>query len=310
MLHIHNGDSVAMTARRASLPGRHLPFRESLIAGPVPASLPQHEWIEQRARFLAESYDEKLLRVRNELLEQEQTLDDARHQDEVVLWFEHDLFCLVHFIYLLERLGKNRHLKMIWAPRPLGACEEEELWEYFNARSPVSPAMIRVAGEAWSAYTSDDATALNRFVNSPSNEFAFLSEGFRLQASRFPSVRNGLGEIERRAVEGIAEGANDFGSLFAHFDESPPRFGFGDGEFLRHLRRLATCAVPLLTITETQEKPARTLLALTPIGQDISSGKADFIELNNAGFWLGGSYLTRERLWRWDAERQEVIPSS
>ena len=28
--------------------------------------------------------------------------------------------------------------------------------------------------------------------------------------------------------------------------------------------------------------------------------KADFIELNNAGFWLGGAYLTREKMWRWD----------
>ena len=45
-------------------------------------------------------------------------------------------------------------------------------------------------------------------------------------------MRNGLGEIERRALEGIAEGATDFVSLFTHFDESPPRFGFGDSEAL------------------------------------------------------------------------------
>ncbi len=110
MLHIHNGDSVATTARRANLPGRHLPFRESMIAGPVRASLPQHEWIEERARFLADNYGEKLLRVRNELLEQEHAIDEARHEDEVVLWFEHDLFCLVHLLYLLNRLAKSRHL--------------------------------------------------------------------------------------------------------------------------------------------------------------------------------------------------------
>ncbi len=46
MIHIHNGDSVVVASRRANIPGRHVPFRESLIAGPVPAGLSQHDWIE------------------------------------------------------------------------------------------------------------------------------------------------------------------------------------------------------------------------------------------------------------------------
>src|SRR5438067_5613068 len=265
MLHIHNGDSVATTARRANLPGRHLPFRESLIAGPVAAALPAHDWIESRARFLAESYDENLLRVRNDLLNQEKTLDAARHEDEVILWFEHDLFCLIHFIYLLRRLTKSRHLTMIWSPSPLGAADESELLDFYNSRGAVPQPMLRAAAEAWGAYTSADAMVLNQFLGSSAGEFAFLNDGFRLHASRFPSVRNGLGEVEKRALEGIAAGAHDFVALFTRFDQSPPRFGFGDGEFLRHLRRMATCAVPMITITESEEKPARTLLALTAV---------------------------------------------
>ncbi len=309
MLHIHNGDSVATTARRANLPGRHLPFRESMIAGPVRASLPQHEWIEERARFLADNYGEKLLRVRNELLEQEHAIDEARHEDEVVLWFEHDLFCLVHLLYLLNRLSKSRHLKLVWSPTPLGAVDEAELWHFFNARTSVVHAMTAVAAEAWSAYTAEEGTALNRFAAAPSRDFPFLSEGLQLHASRFPSVRNGLGEVERRALEGIAAGATDFVSLFTRFDQSPPRFGFGDGEFLRHLRGLATCAVPMMTITQGQGSPSRSLYALTPAGKDVLDGKVDFIELNNAGYWLGGVHLTRERLWRWDEKRREIVQS-
>src|ERR1700737_1851381 len=142
MLNIHNGDSVVITARRANLPGRHVPFREALIAGPVPASLPPHEWIEQRARFLSENYDQHLLRVRNELRDQEQAIDSARYEDEVILWFEHDLYCLVHFLYLLGRLAKARHLTMVWSPQPLGAADEEELVNLFTARTPVPSAMV------------------------------------------------------------------------------------------------------------------------------------------------------------------------
>jgi hypothetical protein len=170
--------------------------------------------------------------------------------------------------------------------------------------------MLRCGADAWRAYTSDDATALNRFISKDSGDFAFLRDGFRLHGSRFPSVRNGLGEVEKRAMEGIVAGVTDFLSLFTRFDQSPPRFGFGDGEFLRHLRKLASCAVPVITITEVEgENPPKALFAVTPVGQTILDGKADFIDLNNAGFWLGGAHLTRERMWRWDEQRQAVVAS-
>jgi hypothetical protein len=44
MIHFHNGDVAASAARRAGVPGRHVPFRESLAGGPVRPNLPLHEW--------------------------------------------------------------------------------------------------------------------------------------------------------------------------------------------------------------------------------------------------------------------------
>ena len=297
-----------MTARRANIPGRHVAFREVLAAGPVRRGLSERDWIEERARFLDEGSDGNLLRTRTELLEQEQMIDEARHEDEVVLWFEHDLFCLIHFLYLLGRLAKARHLSVIWSAQILGTMNESELARVFLSRAAAQPAMMRTAAGAWEAYTSDDPTALNRWV-ADTTDFAFLREGFRLHASRFPSVRNGLGAVETAAMQGIAEGAVDFLSLFARFNESLPHWGLGDSSFLRYLRRLASCAVPMITMTQVEGTPPKTLCALTPAGKNVLDGKADFIELNNADFWLGGAHLTRERMWRWDAQRQEIAPS-
>jgi len=306
MLHIHNGDSVATSARRANLPGRHLPFREAMIAGPV-RSLPAHDFIEERARWLADSFDDKLLRTRNGLLEQEHAIDGARHEDEVILWFEHDLFCIVHLIYLLGRLTKCRHLKLVWSPKALGLLEGQELWDVFNTRTEVPHPMTFLASQAWTAYTSEDPTELNRMIGPPQRDFPFLTEGFTLHASRFPSTRNGLGEIEKRIMDGIAAGATDFTSLFSRFDPAPPHLGVGDGEFLRHLRRLATSAVPMITISEAQGSPPKPRYALTPAGEDVLAGKADYIALNNADVWLGGAHLTHEKLWRWDEQAQKIV---
>jgi hypothetical protein len=315
MIHFHNGDIAASLARRAGIPGRHVPFRESLVCGPVRPSLPLHEWVEERALFLSEHHGESLLRVRNELLEQESNLDKAREEEEVVLWFEHDLFCLVHLLYLLTRLSKCRRITLIWSPQPLGLQTEEDLFSLYHSRGAVLPATMTAASLAWRAYTSEDATALNRFLDQDVADFPFLREGFRLHASRFPSTRNGLGEVERRAVDGIAAGASDFVSLFTQFDKNPPRFGFGDGEFLRQLKHLANVAVPVITIVgDEKANPPKALFTLTPAGVNVMEGKADFIDVNlgsgvQAGFWLGGAHLTRERMWRWDAGLRQIVAS-
>jgi len=246
--------------------------------------------------------------VRNELLEQEQLLDHVREEGEVVLWFEHDLFCLANLLYLLSRLTKVHRLSLIWCARPLGTQEDAEIFQQYHSRYAVAPAMMNAAAMAWRAYISEEATDLNKLLDADFVDFPFLRDGFVLHASRFPSLRNGLGEVEQRALAGIEGGATDFAALFAHFDQSPPRFGFGDGEFLRHLRRLATCAVPMITITEAEnETPPKALFALTPAGRNVLEGKVDFIELNNAGFWLGGAHLTRARLWRWDGALRRLV---
>src|SRR5882672_6230764 len=165
MIHFHNGDVAASLARRAGVPGRHVPFRESLVGGPVQPALPMHEWVEARALFLSEHHGEKLLRVRNELLEQELALDRAREEEEVVLWFEHDLFCLVHLLYLLTRLSKCRRITLIWCPQPLGLQSEEDLFNLFQSRAAVLPAIMTAASLTWRAYTSDDPTSRNRFLD-------------------------------------------------------------------------------------------------------------------------------------------------
>src|SRR6185369_17962750 len=122
MIHFHNGDVTAALARRAGVPGRHVPFRESLIGGPVRRDLAPLDWVEERARYLAEEHEENLLRVRNDVLEQERVIDAARQEEEIVLWFEHDLFCLVHLLYLAKRFA-NCRVSIVWCSTPISQLE-------------------------------------------------------------------------------------------------------------------------------------------------------------------------------------------
>jgi hypothetical protein len=305
VIHIHNGDVTAMLAKRSGLEGEHLPFRESLVAGPVPGSIMDHDWIETRARFLSDAYGENLLRVRNDLLEQERALDAAAAQDEVVLWFEHDLFCLMNFLYLLTRLARHPRVTAVWCDQPIGTREEGDLHPLFDSRRAVTPAMLAAAQRGWSAYAAADPTVLNGMIRGEDADFPFLRTGLELHAMRFPSARNGLGAVESRAMALITAGAADFGSLFDAFNTDVPRYGLGDGEFYRVLWRLANVAVPMLAMTKGEglASPPKALFAVTPAGEKVMAGQADFLDLNGADFWLGGAHLMNGKVWRWDGRQ-------
>lgn len=307
MINIHNGDAMAATARRMGLPGEHLPFREALVVGPTPKS---SEWLAMRAGFLAGTSGEDLLRVSNALFEQDQILNAAAESnDEIVLWFEHDLFCLVNFLYLLERLRGRRNVSFVWCSGILTERDPNELLRLSNSRAPVTPSLSNLAARAWGAYTSPDPRLLLEVIAAPANEMPFLREGFRLHASRFPSTRNGLGSVDNRLLTLIAAGARDFAVLFPQFDEKPPRFGYGDTQILDALRALGSRAVPLITIVENAGAPPKITFAITPAGENVMNGAVDDLAVNDPDFWLGGVHLRKENIWRWDELRGEIIPS-
>lgn len=296
MMHIHNGDIVAELARRSDTPGEHVAFRESLVTGPI---VPGDDWIESRARTLAEAAGQNLLRVRTDLLEQEQMIDRAREQDEVVLWFEHDVYCLVHLVYLLQRLAGAR-LSLIWSPAPLASQDERDLHLMFDSRSAVTPAMSRMAAEFWRDYTSPDPTSLNAWLSTDASDFPFFREGVSLHASRFPSTRNGLGSIEERALARLAAGFTDFAALFDRMTTEEPRLGFTDSEIFRTICGMAWVAAPLVTING---EPPKAICTITPLGEKVLAGEVDALSANDPDLWLGGAHVTRENVWRWDGEK-------
>lgn len=303
MIHIHNGDVVAEAAKRAGIDGEHLPFREALAVGPVPRGVD----VETRARFLSDGYRENLLRVRNGLIDQERALDAAMDHDEVVLWFEHDLFCLANLLRMLERFATHRRLTLVWSPEPLS---QEDLVLRFEGRAAVTPMMIEYARRAWAAFTSPDPRELNPLIREDAREFPFLRDGLTLHASRFPSTLNGLGTVEQRLLEAIGLGSADFIAIFNRFDPDPPRLGFGDSEAKRKLGVLASLVVPLVTMSEEAGTGPKASYARTEIAEKVLRSEADAVIVNDPDEWIGGVHVTRENLWRWDADRREIVASS
>src|SRR6185436_13809586 len=101
MLHITNGDSVLAGFREGSIPGTYLPWRDVLHDGAVPQTSTLEALSEIRAGVLAGPGlpDEEL---RASFAERDRTLAAFRDHDEVVLWFEHDLYDQLQLLQLLD----------------------------------------------------------------------------------------------------------------------------------------------------------------------------------------------------------------
>jgi hypothetical protein len=327
MLHIHNGDSTAATARRAAIPGEHLAWREALVCGPAPAGLSADEFLRLRAKHLSEAYGVTLDKCERELREQEAALSAFRNHEEVVLWFEDDLFCQVQLIYLLNwfaqrELGRTK-LSLICIDkfpgavrfRGLGQLSEEQLAALLPQRQEASPAQLQLGARAWQAYSSAEPAELLPLINSDLSAMPFLKHALIKHIQRFPSTKNGLGRIESVALELIAKGYRQFKSLFPAFTRSESKYGLGDAQLYLELRRLTEASAPFLTLSNAARgpamDPAKMLLAsfeVTELGKAALNGDQDFVTRNGCDYWLGGVHLEGdEARWRWDEDAKELL---
>ena len=327
MLHIHNGDSSADIARQSSMPGEHFAWREALIDGPTPAGITGEAWRRLRARHLSEFYGVDPADTERELRVQEDKLASHQEHDEVVLWFEHDLFCQTNLIYLLnwfaERNPGNTKLSLICIGefpglpnfRGLGELSPQQMASLFDTRHEVSKAEKTLASAAWQAYCSPEPTAIQTFLESDTSAMPFLKPALELHLERFPFVSNGLGRIENRALKFIHDGVRSFVDLFPRFGDAEPTFGLGDAQFWNTLRRMSEAPNPLLNVrnsnpsdpTLTSENVHQIIFEITEAGDSVLNAQADFVEMNGIDSWLGGVHLLgKTDLWRWDDQAQKL----
>lgn len=321
MLHIHNGDSTANTMREAGFPGVHFAFREALATGPTPLGLSRDEWSAVRANHLAGMAEQDAATIQQDLAAQEATLANSGQHDEIVLWFEHDLFCQINLIYLLDRFARHpvtpARLSLICIGefpgkpdfRGLGELTAEQMGSLFDSRHEITEAELRLAQRAWQAFCSPDPRELAKMINEDTSALPFLRGALLQHLARFPSLRNGLSRAENTLLALIAAGSNEYLKLCPAFFQAEPAYGLGDTQIQTDLKYMAAPPHQLLQLTGIDDSSQwrNVKCNLTATGQRISAGQADFVNLNGFDLWLGGVHLTTEQLWRWDEQQQQLV---
>lgn len=317
MLHLRPGDDILPKLKEAGLPGEFIRWADALCIGPTPSGLSETQWRELRARFAADNhffpYDEAL----RFLSDQDRNLMRFRDHDRVILWFEHDLFCQINLIYLLDWFTRQdlrkTKLFLICIAKHLGHLSREELARLYGTEHEVTAAEFDLARRAWQAFCAPDPTGLERLINDDTTPLPFLRAALLRHLREFPSKENGLNRTERMAMEAVASGESRPDRIFRAVNDREEVFWMTDGMFYPSLKQLAGGPSPLLKVNGADSWPTGNApitgltLGLTDTGRAVLTGEADWIKLNGIDRWLGGVHLHgAESAWRWDEENRRL----
>jgi uncharacterized protein DUF1835 len=316
VLHITNGDSVVATFRQVKFPGVYLPWRDVLHDGPVPQTETLSGLSDIRAQALADFGAGAYPSIRTGFAERDQALENFRKHEEVVLWFEHDLYDQLQLVQILDwfaqqELGKTKlsliQIDSFPGVKPfygLGQLSGTQLARLFPRRTPVSPAHLEIAQPAWAAFRAGDPTALEAYATQKLPELPFLAAALLRFLQEYPWTSDGLSRTERQVLQAAAAGKRKRAEIYSDSrkQEDAP---WGDSSVYLRMKWLASGPNPALDETNSGE------YSVSDYGRKLLAGEADWIALQGSiDRWLGGVHLTgKQSQWRWDGNQKTLIAS-
>jgi hypothetical protein len=312
-LHITNGESVTGTFQQVRLPGSYLAWNDALHDGPVPQTGTLNELSDVRAQALAAfgwgDYEE----LRAGFARRDRALEAFRGNQDVVLWFEHDLYDQLQLLQLLDWFAQQDlgavNLDLIQINSypgvvpfyGLGQLTGPQLSRLFPSRKRVSAGQMAIAREAWRAFRAGDPAALLAFTRQEPAEMPYLKAALLRLLEEYPWTTDGLSRTERQILNAAAAGCRRREHIYmeSRKQEDVP---WGDLSVYLRIGGLARGPNPALVEGPQNE------FALTDSGHELAEGKADWIRLSGGiDRWLGGAHLTgAEPQWRWDPDKKTL----
>ena len=333
-LHITNGDHAA-DKLRGFVDGPIALARDVLHEGPCPA-VDGDAWHQARGQFLAAYAGRTPAEMKQSLAEDDRTITEAcRRGDQLVLWFEHDLFDQLEIIRVLDLAGRangpalHPRASLICIDRfpgvdrftGLGQLTTQQLATLTGTGVTVTAGHYKLAADAWRAFRSPDPGDLERLAHElsaaqlPVSEggpaLSFLGDALLRFLAEYPSTATGVSRTEELTLEVLLDGPAAAGAVFGATQAREARPFLGDSTFFEMLQRLGSARIPLVTIDAGADHtdPRQRRIAITEAGRDVIAGRADHVRLNGIDIWRGGVHLngSDRSPWRWDAHRETLV---
>lgn len=311
-LHILNGDATRSIFQDSGIEGDVIVWREMLCEGRTPATRNMPRFFEERAAFLQQAYGIDSTAYLADVERDRQLLQKASGYDEIVLWFEFDLFCQVNLVFVLYYLGQLSvklppvsivqldHHPDVPNFRGLGMLQSHHLPPLFETRIYIQQEDWQLARSAWEAYSADDPLALEELSRRPSRHLPYLGKALQAHLQRLPNASNGLNAVEHFFLDRLALGKLRERDLYYQFWDELKIYGFGDFQLDLYTHRLQQAGVV---------KREDEMLSITGLGEEVLKQEENYLSFASCqNIWIGGIPLDQTP-WRWDDEEGRVVHS-
>ena len=316
IVHVCNGDSTADLLSLADLPGEIRVWADALDQGPVlPVGDAEH-WKARGEFWGSRGFRE----AAGQLAAYDHGVDEAAGAEELILWFEHDLFdqlALVRLLARLARRGLPAQLTIVSIDRHpevanflgLGDLKPEQLAALWPRRTPLSRDAIDEAITAWIAVTAPDPRALP-FLTKRIKAMPFLAGAIERQLEEFPDPTSGLSRTERQVLAAVARGEATAQAIVKAAQAIDPRYPITDQVLFWTLHVLGRCG--FIDGAPEGAPSAEALkglsVAVTARGREALAGAIDRVHECGIDEWRGGVHLAgKGPVWRWDGAQRKLV---
>ncbi|GMN08931.1 hypothetical protein MTsPCn9_06130 [Croceitalea sp. MTPC9] len=290
LLHITNGDSFTERLQTLPLKGDIITWREMLCEGKTLSTVGSESFWKTRFEFLNKNYKVSKSWFVEKTLKEYRSLCNHKQQDQIVLWFEYDLFCQINMLAVLSWLKTHRRhaeISLVCSGKEdesdklyaLNELSDEKLLALYEKRTVLTQDDIEYADYVWQLYCSDNPIRLENLTDYKNYQFEYLSEAMKVHLQRFPSIKNGLNDVENHILNlATNEKPKTKREFLGKILSNQGMYGFGDTQYERALSTMK----PLFT----SFSPVR----LSKIGKEVLQGKSNYYaQLRDNEAYLGGA---------------------
>ncbi|MEO1010052.1 MAG: DUF1835 domain-containing protein [Bacteroidota bacterium] len=291
LLHITNGDSFTERLKSLNVKGDIVTWREMLCEGKTETNVGSETFWKTRFEFLHKNYKVSKSWFIEKTLKEYRSLCNHKQQNQIVLWFEYDLFCQINLLAVISWLKAHRkyaEISLVCSGKEddtdklygLNELSNEQLLNLYENKVILTQDDIEYADYIWQLYCSDNPIRLENLSDFADFQFDYLSDAIQAHLKRFPAIKNGLNDVETHILKLSTEHRpKSKRALLSTILQNQGIYGFGDTQFERILSTLK----PLYT----GFSPVR----LSKKGKEILEGSTNYYSAmrQNNETYLGGA---------------------
>ncbi|MCH4823133.1 DUF1835 domain-containing protein [Gramella lutea] len=274
-LHIVNGDSLTEQMQELNLPGELVVWRELLCEGPTLQKI-DTDFFKLRKKFLRKTYNISSENYEERFIAEVKKLKAVKDYDNVVLWFEFDLFCHINMLAAIRCISEKKHdapISLVCSKKlegekeflPLSQLSIKELQNHYENRIELNTEDIEVALLIWELYCGNNPLKLKPQIKVVTN-FEYLSSCIRAHIERFPNSITGINTLEKNILRLIeSHEIKSQNHLLGYALQYQGYYGYSDTQMERLLNKLSI----FFQVNEDR-------LALSENGQLALEGKKNF----------------------------------